>query len=117
MASSMGNRNPTNAKKAGNDEFHTRLEDIENELRHYVKHFKNKTVPCNCDDAFEGNFLRYFAPNFNHLGLRKLIATSYCGSPVAGGGYQPPLFGDDVGKENAAPRRAYKRLFICRHMS
>ena len=44
---------------------------------------------CNCDDPYESNFFRYFALNFNALGLKKLIATSYGGSTVAGG--QLPL--------------------------
>ena len=70
------------AKNAKNDEFYTQLVDIENELRHYKKHFKNKTVFCNCDDPYESNFVKYFAMNFNALGLKKLIATCYATSPV-----------------------------------
>lgn len=72
------------ANKAKNDEFYTQLSDIENELRHYKQHFAGKTVFCNCDDPFESNFFKYFAMNFNHLGLKKLIATCYASSPVAG---------------------------------
>lgn len=71
------------AKKAKNDEFYTRMEDIQVELAHYRHHFKNKTVLCNCDDPYESNFFTYFALNFNFLGLKKLIATSYCGSSLA----------------------------------
>lgn len=70
------------AKNAKNDEFYTQLVDIENKLRHYKKHFKNKTVFCNCDDPYESNFVKYFAMNFNALGLKKLIATCYATSPV-----------------------------------
>lgn len=73
-----------NAKKNKADEFYTQLSDIEAELRHYKGHLKNKTVFCNCDDPFESNFFKYFAINFNFLGLKKLIATCYAGSPVAG---------------------------------
>lgn len=58
------------------------MPDIENELRHYKDFFRGKTVFCNCDDPFESNFFKYFAINFNHLGLKKLICTSYAGSPV-----------------------------------
>jgi hypothetical protein len=72
------------AKKNKNDEFYTQLSDIEAEMRHYRKHFKGKTIFCNCDDPYESNFFRYFAMNFNFLGLKKLIMTSYAGSPVAG---------------------------------
>lgn len=59
------------------------LQDIENELRHYKDFFKDKVVLCNCDDPFESNFFKYFAMNFNHLGLKKLICTSYAGSPIS----------------------------------
>ena len=62
------------AKKNKNDEFYTQLIDIERELQHYKEHFKNKVVFCNCDDPFESNFFKYFAMNFNSLGLKKLIA-------------------------------------------
>ena len=106
----MGNRNLTSAKRAKNDEFYTRMPDIENELRHYAEHFKGKTVLCNCDDPFESNFFRYFALNFDHLGLKKLMATSYCGSPIAGGEYQPSLFDDDVDAGTGRHRKAYKAV-------
>lgn len=72
------------ANKAKKDEFYTQLADIEVELKHYKKHFKGKTVFCNCDDPYESNFFKYFAMNFNHLGLKKLIATCYHASPVSG---------------------------------
>lgn len=77
-----GNKSLNAANKAKNDEFYTQLSDIENELRHYKQHFKGKTVFCNCDDPYESNFFKYFAINFNHLGLKKLICTCYSGSPV-----------------------------------
>ncbi len=72
------------ADKAKNDEFYTQLSDIEKELSHYKAYFKGKTVFCNCDDPYESNFFKYFAMNFNFLGLKKLIATCYDSSPVAG---------------------------------
>lgn len=80
----MANSNLNQAKEAKKDEFYTQLSDIENELRHYRSHFQGKTVLCNCDDPYESNFLKYFALNFNALGLKKLIATCYNGSPVQG---------------------------------
>ena len=79
-----GNTALHKANKAKNDEFYTQLSDIEAELKHYKKHFVGKTVLCNCDDPYESNFFKYFAMNFNHLGLKKLIATCYESSPVAG---------------------------------
>lgn len=60
-----------------NDEFYTILADIERELRHYKKHFKNKVVFCNCDDPRISNFFHYFSYNFEQLGLKKLITTCY----------------------------------------
>lgn len=67
------NSNLTKAKDAKKDDFYTQLSDIERELRHYKEHFKGKTVFCNCDDPYESNFFKYFAMNFNVLGLKKLI--------------------------------------------
>ena len=75
--SSVGNRNLWQAKKAKKDEFYTQLADIENELKHYKDQFRGKIVYCNCDDPYESNFFKYFAANFNALGLKKLITTSY----------------------------------------
>lgn len=77
------NANLGAAKAAKNDEFYTQLTDIEKELRHYRKHFKGKTVLCNCDDPFESNFFKYFVLNFNKLKLKKLVTTCYDGSAVA----------------------------------
>ena len=79
------NKNLNDAAKAKKDEFYTQLEDIENELRHeeYQKFFKGKVILCNCDDPYESEFFKYFAMNFNALGLKKLIVTCYAGSPVA----------------------------------
>ena len=93
----MANSNLTNAKKAKNDEFYTQYGDIQKEIQAYLDYdadvFKSKTVYCNCDDPFESNFFRYFVLNFNKLGLKQLITTSYKPSPVAN--TQLSLFGDD----------------------
>jgi len=86
----MANETLGKAKKNKADEFYTQMPDIEAELRHYKEHFRGKVVLCNCDDPYESNFFKYFAMNFNFLGLKKLIATSYSDSPVAFG--QLPLF-------------------------
>lgn len=80
----MANALLNKAKEDKFDEFYTRLEDIEAEMRHYKEHFHGKVVFCNCDDPFESNFFKYFAMNFNHLELKKLIATCYASSPVVG---------------------------------
>lgn len=79
------NRSLSNAKQAKQDEFYTQLVDISAEVRHYRAQFRDKVVLCNCDDPYESNFFRYFALNFNELGLRQLIATSFTKSPIVGG--------------------------------
>lgn len=79
-----GNNSLNAAIKAKQDEFYTQLIDIEKELKYYKQHFHEKVVLCNCDDPYESNFFKYFALNFNSLGLKKLIATCYNGSPIAG---------------------------------
>jgi hypothetical protein len=93
------------AKNAKKDEFYTQLSDIEKELRYYRKHFKNKTVFCNCDDPFESNFFKYFVLNFNRLGLKKLICTCYTGSPIAN--TQLSLFDID---DNVQENKPYKAV-------
>jgi Adenine-specific methyltransferase EcoRI len=76
------------AKIAKQDEFYTQYVDIQKEVEAYLEFdpdtFRGKVVYCNCDDPFESNFFKYFAANFNKLGLKKLVTTSYDGSPIAG---------------------------------
>ncbi|MEW6357111.1 MAG: adenine-specific methyltransferase EcoRI family protein [Planctomycetota bacterium] len=76
------------AKAAKKDEFYTQYIDIQKEVEAYLEFdpdtFRGKVVYCNCDDPFESNFFRYFAANFNKLGLKRLVTTSYDGSPIAG---------------------------------
>lgn len=95
------------ANKAKKDEFYTQLSDIEKEMRYYRKHFKGKTVLCNCDDPFESNFFKYFVLNFNRLGLKKLIATCYASSPIAN--TQLSLF-DIVDAKKSDNGKAYKAV-------
>ncbi len=71
------NRELHRAKRQKNDDFYTQRADIERELRHYQRHFRNKVVYCNCDDPTISNFFRYFQLKFRVLGLRKLITTCY----------------------------------------
>ena len=96
----MGNRSLQAAKIKKNDEFYTKLEDIEAEINKYKDSFKGKVVYCNCDDPYESNFFKYFVLNFNRLGLKKLIATGYYKSPKI---YtQLDLFGFGTVDESAA---------------
>ena len=100
-----GNTSLRKADKAKNDEFYTQLADIELELKHYRKHFAGKTIFCNCDDPYESNFFKYFAMNFNFLGLKKLIATCYKGSPVVGEQFEQLSIFDILPSEENTPKR------------
>lgn len=102
-----GNTNLARANREKNDEFYTRLTDIEKELRHYRKHFKGKTILCNCDDPFESNFFKYFVLNFNRLGIKKLIATCYATSPISS--QQLSLF-EVLGGDESSEGRPYKAV-------
>ena len=107
MAKRTGNDNSplASARNAKNDEYYTQLSDIETEMRHYKKQFRDKVIFCNCDDPYESNFFKYFAMNFNFLGLKKLIATCYVGSPIAN--KQLSLF-DDEPEERKITRTPHK---------
>lgn len=91
------------AKIEKNDEFYTQLADIEKEIRHYKAFFNHKIVFCNCDDPYESNFFKYFAMNFNALGLKKLITTCYATSPVTGEEFQ--YYVDNGGQLSFIPDR------------
>ena len=99
----MAKKDLAQAQNAKKDEFYTQLSDIEKELVHYRDYFRDKVVFCNCDDPYESNFFKYFALNFNALGLKKLIATCYDGSPIAQ--QELPLFPE---AETEPKRKAYK---------
>ena len=89
----QNNGNLNKAKAAKNDEFYTRLDDIEKELKHYTEHFKGKVVYCNCDDANRSNFFNYFSTNFQKLGLKKLITS---GLKIDGTGVVAIQKGNDI---------------------
>ena len=93
------------ANKAKKDEFYTQLADIEIEMKHYRKHFKDKVIFCNCDDPYESNFFKYFAMNFNYLGLEKLVATCYMGSPIVGEQFEQLSIFDILPSEDNSPKR------------
>ena len=112
----MANSNLTNAKRAKNDEFYTQYGDIQKEIEAYLEYdsdvFRDKVVYCNCDDPFESNFFRYFVLNFNKLGLKQLITTSYKPSPVAN--TQLGLFGDDktLARSKGRPKVTANKFII-----
>ena len=97
------NEQLTNAKRNKSDEFYTQYSTIEDELKHYEKHFHGKTVYCNCDDPHTSNFFRYFILNFNRLHLSRLICTCYNGDPEIGNSKK--LFSSWYESKNT--RRAY----------
>ncbi len=77
MKKISSNKNLRQANAAKKDEFYTQLADIEREIRNYKKHFKGKSVFCNCDDPRVSNFFHYFSYSFESLNLKKLITTCY----------------------------------------
>src|SRR3989338_4626411 len=111
MASEASIKYLTKAKQAKNDDF-----DIQKEIEKYLDYnpntFRAKVVYCNCDDPFESNFFRYFVLNFNKLGLKRLITTSYKPSPVAN--TQLGLFGNDktLAKANGRPKGTANKFII-----
>jgi hypothetical protein len=93
----VANQNLGDAKKAKNDEFYTQFHDIEKEINAYLEYdesvFKGRTVLLPCDDPEWSNFTKYFAQNFERLGLKKLISTSYApNSKPTALNLQPTLF-------------------------
>lgn len=112
----MANKSLGAAKNAKNDEFYTQFPDIQKEIEAYLEFdpdaFRGKVVYSNCDDPFESNFFRYFALNFNRLGLKQLITTSYKPSPIAN--TQLGLFGDDktVKPEKGRPKVTANKFII-----
>ena len=103
------------AKVAKKDEFYTQYVDIQKEVEAYLESdsdtFRGKVVYCNCDDPFESNFFKYFAANFNKLGLKKLVTTNYDGSPIAG---QLTLFPEyDEGTDTRQKPKALAVVIDC----
>ena len=98
MARDASIKNLKSARRAKNDEFYTQYVDIQKEIERYLDFnpdtFRSKVIYCNCDDPYESNFFRYFVLNFEKLGLKQLITTSYKPSPVAN--TQLELYGDDI---------------------
>lgn len=86
-----GNATLNRAMTSKRDEFYTQYEDIQLEMENYKDELRDKSIFCNCDDPFESAFFRYFAANFQELGLKKLTSTCYTESPIAGNEY--PLEG------------------------
>jgi hypothetical protein len=112
----MANQLLGSAKKAKNDEFYTQFHDIEKEMNAYLEYdpevFKGKTVLLPCDDPEWSNFTRYFAQNFDTLGLKKLISTSYApNSKPKEIPYQPTLFEIDSPEFDETKTQSNGKIF------
>lgn len=112
MSTKSSNKSLHKAVVAKNDEFYTRLTDIENELKHYKDQFRGKVIFCNCDDPKESSFVKYFSLNFEHLGLKKLIATHYKGSTLftKEGSYKLEYTGDKNGNRIPDPNEFMTKM-------
>ena len=113
----MANKTLTKAKAAKNDEFYTQFYDIEREMEAYLDYnrdvFRGKTVLLPCDDPEWSNFTRYFAQNFEALGLRKLISTSYAHeSKTYKNGFQLSLFETESPKFDKEKTKTHGKIFI-----
>lgn len=116
----MANSNLTNAKNAKNDEFYTQYHDIEKEINAYIEYnpdvFKGKTILLPCDDPEWSNFTKFFAQNFERLGLKKLISTSYAAeSKKYKTGYQPTLFEVNDPQFDTYKTKKHGKIFTLDH--
>ena len=113
----MANTNLQNAKTAKNDEFYTQYPDIQKEINAYLDFdpnvFRGKTVLLPCDDPEWSNFTKFFAQNFELLGLKKLISTSYAPeSKKYKLPYQPTLFETEQPHFNADKSKTHGKIFV-----
>lgn len=116
----MANSNLTNAKNAKNDEFYTQYHDIEKEIAAYLEYnpdvFRGKTILLPCDDPEWSNFTKFFAQNFERIGLKKLISTSYAAdSKNFKSNYQPTLFEVNDPQFDSYKTSKYGKIFTLTH--
>ena len=116
----MPNENLANARRARNDEFYTQYQDIEKEVNAYLDYaphtFRDKTVLLPCDDPEWSNFTKYFAQNFERLGLRKLVSTSYAvESKNYPTDWQPTLFETENPRYEVEKSRVCGKIFVLDH--
>ncbi len=109
------NSNLGAAKAAKNDEFYTQYADIQKEINAYLEYnpdtFRDKTVLLPCDDPEWSNFTRFFAQNFERLGLRRLISTSYAVESKKYKDYEPTLFETESPLFDADKTRVKGKIF------
>ena len=113
------NSNLGAAKAAKNDEFYTQYADIQKEVNAYLEYnpdtFRDKTVLLPCDDPEWSNFTRFFAQNFERLGLKRLISTSYAVESKKYKNYQPSLFETESPLFDADKTRIKGKIFELTH--
>jgi hypothetical protein len=112
----MANDNFSGAKATKNDEFYTQYADIEKEMNAYLEFdpevFRDKALLLPCDDPEWSNFTKYFAQNFEKLGLKKLISTSYApDSRPVNMMSQPTLFESESPQFDVDKTRANGKIF------
>lgn len=114
----MANKNSNlgAAKTAKNDEFYTQYLDIQKEVNAYVEYnpdvFKGKTILLPCDDPEWSNFTRFFVENFELLGLKKLISTSYAVESKKIKEWEPTLFETEAPQYDADKSRTNGKIFV-----
>ena len=113
----MANSTLSKAKADKKDEFYTQFYDIEAEMEAYLDYnpdvFRGKTVLLPCDDPEWSNFTKYFAQNFEELGLKKLISTSYApDSKTYKGGTQLSLFETQSPKFDKDKTKTHGKIFV-----
>ena len=110
----MANKNLSAAKKAKQDEFYTQMNDIQAEINAYLDYdadtFRDKTVLLPCDDPEWSNFTLFFAQNFERLGLKKLISTSY--APESKTAKYGALFEYMASQSDETPKKERGKIFI-----
>lgn len=116
----MANTNLANAKTAKNDEFYTQYPDIQKEINAYLDYnpnvFRGKTVLLPCDDPEWSNFTKFFAQNFELLGLKKLISTSYAPeSKKYKVPWQPTLFETEQPYYDVDKSKTNGKIFVLEH--
>ena len=132
------NKTLSAAKSAKNDEFYTQYADIQKEINAYLDYdpdtFRGKTVLLPCDDPEWSKFTRFFAENFERLGLKKLISTSYAaaskkffnaetqrrgggraGAPRTPSWYQPTLFEQESPQFDEKKTAVRGKIFVLDH--
>ena len=116
----MANKDLNAAKRAKNDEFYTQYSDIQTEVNAYLEFdpdtFRGKTVLLPCDDPEWSKFTRFFAENFERLGLKKLISTSYAvESKKYRTPYLPTLFETEAPQFDESKTRVNGKIFVLDH--